>query len=309
MRSSVSMQKDRAGGRPTARRPARCIRLHRRYQRRGRCSTPVARVHSRSGLVLQSIPPLRLEAPMAHRPAATDPGRRGPRVEREGRRPPRRGVDGDGVARRSTRPTRSTRDTQRPGARRGRQAALRAARRGARAAQPPQPDGRRRRAVVRLRALCAHDERDAGACSTRRATRWCWPSTTTTSRPRCAITEQLISHGVDAFVFVGLHHDPALFALLESYGRPYVLTWGVDPMRRHPSIGFDNRAATLRDDPAPDRARPPPLRPAERATDGNDRALERGAGDARRAGRRPASRSTSAARSTGRSTSRGRDRR
>ena len=59
------------------------------------------------------------------------------------------------------------------------------------------------------------------------------------------ITEQLIGRGVDAFVFVGLHHDPALFALLEDYGRPYVLTWGVDPMRRHPSIGFDNRAATF----------------------------------------------------------------
>jgi DNA-binding LacI/PurR family transcriptional regulator len=41
-------------------------------------------------------------------------------------------------------------------------------------------------------------------------------------------TEQLIRHGVDAFVFVGLEHDPALFALLESYGRPYVLTCGVD---------------------------------------------------------------------------------
>ena len=59
------------------------------------------------------------------------------------------------------------------------------------------------------------------------------------------VTDQLISHGVDAFVFVGAHHDPALFARLESYGRPYVLTWGVDPMRRHPSIGFDNRAATF----------------------------------------------------------------
>lgn len=58
------------------------------------------------------------------------------------------------------------------------------------------------------------------------------------------IADQLVSLGVDAFVFVGLHHDPALFARLERYGRPYVLTWGVDPMRRHPSIGFDNRAAT-----------------------------------------------------------------
>ncbi|MBS0320639.1 MAG: LacI family DNA-binding transcriptional regulator [Proteobacteria bacterium] len=57
------------------------------------------------------------------------------------------------------------------------------------------------------------------------------------------VTEQLVGHGVDAFVYVGLHHDPRLFALLDDYGRPYVLTWGVDPMRRHPSVGFDNRAA------------------------------------------------------------------
>jgi LacI family transcriptional regulator len=54
----------------------------------------------------------------------------------------------------------------------------------------------------------------------------------------------LIQHGVDAFVFVGLDHDPALFALLEDYGRPYVLTWGVDPQRRHPSVGFDSHEAT-----------------------------------------------------------------
>lgn len=59
------------------------------------------------------------------------------------------------------------------------------------------------------------------------------------------VTEQLVGHGVDAFVFVGLHHDPRLFALLDAYGRPYVLTWGVDPARRHPSIGFDNRAAAF----------------------------------------------------------------
>jgi len=59
------------------------------------------------------------------------------------------------------------------------------------------------------------------------------------------VTEQLVRHGVDAFVFVGLFHDPALFALLESESKPYVLTWGVDPLRRHPSIGFDNRAATF----------------------------------------------------------------
>ena len=64
-------------------------------------------------------------------------------------------------------------------------------------------------------------------------------------RTEVRITEQLISHGVDAFVFVGVYHDPALFALLDSHGKPYVLTWAVDPMLRHPSIGFDNRAATF----------------------------------------------------------------
>jgi LacI family transcriptional regulator len=57
------------------------------------------------------------------------------------------------------------------------------------------------------------------------------------------VTRQLIEHAVDAFMFVGLDHDPRLFALLEDYGRPFVLTWGVDAAQRHPSVGFDNRAA------------------------------------------------------------------
>ena len=58
------------------------------------------------------------------------------------------------------------------------------------------------------------------------------------------VTQQMVQHGVDAFVFVGVDHDPALYALLDRYGRPYVLTWGVDHSGLHPSIGFDNRAAT-----------------------------------------------------------------
>jgi len=58
------------------------------------------------------------------------------------------------------------------------------------------------------------------------------------------VTEQLVKHGVDAFVFVGVDHDPALYTLLDNYGRPYVLTWGVDASGLRPSIGFDNRAAT-----------------------------------------------------------------
>ena len=58
------------------------------------------------------------------------------------------------------------------------------------------------------------------------------------------VTQQMVQHGVDAFVFVGLDHDKALYSLLDRYGRPYVLTWGVDASGLHPSIGFDNRAAT-----------------------------------------------------------------
>ena len=58
------------------------------------------------------------------------------------------------------------------------------------------------------------------------------------------IAGQLIEHGVDAFLLVGIDHEQALFSQLEDYGRPYVLTWGIDPLRRHPSVGFDNRAAT-----------------------------------------------------------------
>ena len=58
------------------------------------------------------------------------------------------------------------------------------------------------------------------------------------------VTRQMVQHGVDAFVFVGLDHDAELFSLLDRYGRPYVLTWGVDASGLHPSIGFDNRAAT-----------------------------------------------------------------
>jgi LacI family transcriptional regulator len=58
------------------------------------------------------------------------------------------------------------------------------------------------------------------------------------------VTARLMQLGVDAFMFVGLDHDPSLYGMLADYGRPWVLTWGVDPLRVHPSIGFDNEAAT-----------------------------------------------------------------
>lgn len=91
-------------------------------------------------------------------------------------------------------------------------------------------------------------------------------------------TEQLIRHGVDAFVFVGLAHDPALFAMLQNYGRPYVLTWGVDPLGRHPSIGFDNRAATFALTHHLIALGHTRFGLLSSRTEGNDRSMERGAG-------------------------------
>jgi len=97
-------------------------------------------------------------------------------------------------------------------------------------------------------------------------------------RVEVRVTEQLISHGVDAFVFVGLHHDPALFALLERHAKPYVLTWGVDPLQRHPSIGFDNRAATFEMTRHLISLGHRRFGLLSAPTAGNDRATERGAG-------------------------------
>jgi LacI family transcriptional regulator len=92
------------------------------------------------------------------------------------------------------------------------------------------------------------------------------------------ITEKLLGRGVDAVVFVGLHHEAALFALLADYGRPYVLTWGVDPMRQHPSVGFDNRAATFEMTRHLIGLGHRRFGLLSAATEGNDRATERGAG-------------------------------
>jgi LacI family transcriptional regulator len=92
------------------------------------------------------------------------------------------------------------------------------------------------------------------------------------------VTQQMVRHGVDAFVFVGIDHDPALYTLLDRYGRPYVLTWGVDPSGLRPSIGFDNRAATFAMTRHLLRLGHRRFALISAPTAGNDRARERGAG-------------------------------
>jgi len=92
------------------------------------------------------------------------------------------------------------------------------------------------------------------------------------------VTEQLIQHGVDAFAFVGIDHDPALYAMLERFQRPYVLTWGIDDSGRHPCVGFDNRAATYAMTLHLLRLGHRRFGLVSAPTEGNDRARERGAG-------------------------------
>jgi LacI family transcriptional regulator len=92
------------------------------------------------------------------------------------------------------------------------------------------------------------------------------------------LTRQMVQHGVDAFMFVGLDHDAELFSLLDRYGRPYVLTWGVDASRLHPSIGFDNRAATYAMTRHLLDLGHRRFALISAPTPGNDRARERGAG-------------------------------
>ncbi len=57
------------------------------------------------------------------------------------------------------------------------------------------------------------------------------------------LTRALIERGVEAFMFIGLDHDPELFVLLNEYNRPYVLAWALDRTRRHASVGYDVFAA------------------------------------------------------------------
>lgn len=92
------------------------------------------------------------------------------------------------------------------------------------------------------------------------------------------VTEQLIRHGVDAFAFVGADHDGALYRLLDNYGRPYVLTWGLDRSRQHPTIGFDNAAATREVTRHLMELGHRRFGLISAPTPGNDRARERGAG-------------------------------
>lgn len=56
----------------------------------------------------------------------------------------------------------------------------------------------------------------------------------------------LLERGADALMLVGVHHRPALDALLDRFGVPYVCTYTSNPNGRHPTVGFDNAEASAR---------------------------------------------------------------
>lgn len=57
------------------------------------------------------------------------------------------------------------------------------------------------------------------------------------------VARMLLERGVDGLVLTGLEHDPALLALLEAAGVPFVFTWAFDESLRYDCVGFDNRKA------------------------------------------------------------------
>lgn len=54
---------------------------------------------------------------------------------------------------------------------------------------------------------------------------------------------QMVAHGVDALLLVGLSRDDGIYDLLNAKGIPYVINWSIDTTLRHPCIGFDNHDA------------------------------------------------------------------
>jgi LacI family transcriptional regulator len=60
------------------------------------------------------------------------------------------------------------------------------------------------------------------------------------------LARTLIERGVDGLVLLGTEHEPELYALIERFRLPYVLTWALEEDGRRTCIGFDNRAAAAR---------------------------------------------------------------
>ena len=56
----------------------------------------------------------------------------------------------------------------------------------------------------------------------------------------------LLERGAEALVFVGDHHRPQLFDMLDQFDVPFVTTYVFDTKSTHPTVGFDNAAAAAK---------------------------------------------------------------
>jgi len=57
---------------------------------------------------------------------------------------------------------------------------------------------------------------------------------------------EMVSHGVDALVLVGMWRDKSLYSLLQEKNIPYVVTWAVNSGNEPACIGFDNQQAAAK---------------------------------------------------------------
>lgn len=58
--------------------------------------------------------------------------------------------------------------------------------------------------------------------------------------------DEMVSHGVDALVLVGLCRDEATYSLLHRKEIPYIVTWAMSANGDHPCVGFNNQKAAER---------------------------------------------------------------
>lgn len=55
--------------------------------------------------------------------------------------------------------------------------------------------------------------------------------------------KSLVARGADALLLIGHSRNADSYRFLEAQNVPAIITWAFDPTSKHPSIGFDNKAA------------------------------------------------------------------
>lgn len=59
------------------------------------------------------------------------------------------------------------------------------------------------------------------------------------------LIHRFIEHRVEGIVLTGAERDSEVYDKINHNGLPYVITWKLDPERRHPCVSFDNARASM----------------------------------------------------------------